>query len=817
VALHQRRVAGNLPARLTSFVGREREIADLRALLTGQARLVTLTGAGGVGKTRLALEVASALFEELAFADGVWLVEFAALSDPRVVPQAAAAVFHLQEEPDRQFMDVVLDALSSREMLLVLDNCEHLVDACATFAYTVLRACYGTRILATSREPLGVDGEITHRVPSLARPDPTRRPPLEQLRDFPAVKLFVDRGAAATSDFRLTAENAAAVAQVCHRVDGIPLALELAAARVRILSVEDIAARLDDRFTLLAGGSRSAPPRQQTLEATVAWSYDLLHEDERRLLRRLSVFAGGWSLDDAQAVCADSESILPALGRLVEKSLVLAENGPSGTRWYRLLETIRQFALRRLQATAEERFIRERHFNYYRDLTEQFELEVRLARELPWHRRLAWVDRMNWQYPNLRLAWQWALAGDASTVEGGLTMAAALYAFFYALAYLSDARDWFATLLARDAERAPSIARARALSVAAKVAVHHGRDDDARAFGLEYLSLPDPLKEPQAEALALNALSVVAVHDGDLPMARQYVTEAIRHARIAPEAGVSLYLPYLGAVAEAEGNLEQAELTYQQALDEGRADDFQLTVGFALTGLARVAHGRSDRARARALYEEALRLMRDMPGMPQIAITHVALGCLALEDSDTPRARDALRDGLMLAERIGHREALVGALEGCAMLLARFPRLQEDALRLLGAIRRLREGYRLPPALVSFTGALAAVERGVGQPRATLLVGAGRGLSTDAAVSVACAALATVDAPSSSPVLTPREREVAVLLARGCSNREVAEVLVVGKRTAEMHVTNLLNKLGLSSRSQVAVWAVQQGLVNDAV
>lgn len=816
MAVLQAPVASNLPATLTSFLGREGEIAELRQLLPARSRLVTLTGAGGVGKTRLATEVASQLLEAGAFQDGVWMVELASISDARAIPQVVAAVFHLQEEPDRGFLDVLLDALSVREVLLVLDNCEHLIEGCATLAYKILRACPGVAILATSREPLGVDGETTRRVPSLARPNPALLPPLEELREYPAVRLFMNRGAAADTEFRVTPQNAAAVVQVCDRLDGIPLALELAAARVRALSIEQIAERLDDRFGLLAGGSRSAPPRQQTLEAAVAWSYDLLEEGERKLLRRLAVFAGGWSLDDAEAVCADGASILAPLSRLVEKSLVLAEDGPGGMRWYRLLETIRQFALQRLRATGEERSLRERHFVHYVDFAEQVDREVRWQRGRPWLERLNGLDLMSWEYPNLRLAWQWAREGDVETVQACLRLAASLYAFFYTRGYLSDARDWYASLLALDSKQPPSRARALALSVASKIAVQHGRDEDARLFGLEYVGLPEALKEPRISALALNALSVVALHDGDLPRAREYVTEAIRLARVTPEAGVSLYLPYLAAVCEAERDFDEAERIYQQALDDGRADDFLLTVGFALNGLARLATARSERLRARALYEEALVLMRVGAGMPQIALTSVALGLLSLEEGDYGPARDAFRESLALAERLGHREALVAALEGCMALLTTDASLQPAALRLHGAISRLRDSARLapPPALVARSVQQARLA--VGEPKAEMLVGSGRSLSADEAASLARSALTSVAVDGAVGVqLTPREREVAILLARGRSNRDIADELVIGKRTAEMHVTNLLNKLGLTSRSQVAVWAVQNGLLTE--
>jgi DNA-binding NarL/FixJ family response regulator len=354
------------------------------------------------------------------------------------------------------------------------------------------------------------------------------------------------------------------------------------------------------------------------------------------------------------------------------------------------------------------------------------------------------------------------------------------------------------------------------LSVAAKLAVQHARDADAQALALEYLALPDGLKEGPVTGLALNALGVVALRAGDVARARRYVTQAFDAARTRPEAGVSLYLPYVAAVAEAEGNLDEADQTYQAAVEHGQADDFLLTVGFGLAGRARIAHIRGDRPRARALYEHAVVSLQAVGAlMPQMAQTHAALGCLALEEGQIDRARADFASSLAMAARLGHRDALVTAFEGAAAVLAGNRASQTTALRLSGAARRLREGALLTPAPAAVAHALQRAQRAVGEPRASMLVVEGRSLPIDEATALARAAL--VDGGSPAPHknggLTPREREVAILLARGCSNRELAEALVVGQRTAEMHVSNLLAKLGLTSRSQVAVWAVQNGLV----
>jgi predicted ATPase/class 3 adenylate cyclase len=345
--------ANNLPVQATSFIGRERDIAEIQRLLSS-ARLLTLNGAGGVGKTRLALQAAADLLE--TYGDGVWLVELAPLADPDLVPQTVAFALGVREEPGRPFTQTLADYLRNKKLLLLLDNCEHLVDACARLADTLLRSCPDLQILATSREALGVPGERTYRLPSLGLPDPARLPPMDVLAQFESVRLFRERAQLHQPAFAVTAANAPALAQVCHRLDGIPLAIELAAARVRSLPVEQIAARLDDRFRLLTGGSRTALPRQQTLRALMDWSYGLLTDGEKTLLRRVSVFSGGWTLEAAETVCAgdgvDDWEILDLLTRLVDKSLIVYEERDGEAR-YRLLETVRQYAQERLQESGE--------------------------------------------------------------------------------------------------------------------------------------------------------------------------------------------------------------------------------------------------------------------------------------------------------------------------------------------------------------------------------------------------------------------------------------------------------------------------------
>ena len=430
----------NLPAQLTSFVGREREMPEIASLLDA-TRLLTLTGAGGSGKTRLGLEVAGRLTED--FRDGVWLADLARLADPNLVPQAIAAALGVRDEGLRPLLDQLSDYCQPREMLLLLDNCEHLIDACAAVAHRLLSAAPDLKILATSREPMGIGGEITFVVPTLAVPDPGSLPPLDALMRFDAIRLFTERARIARPDFALTEANGAAVAEICRRLDGMPLAIELAASRVRLLPVEEIRARLADRFELLTGGSRIALPRHQTLRATIEWSYALLTEPERGLLRRLAVFAGGWTLQAAEVVCgvhddAAQPHVLDLMARLADKSLVIPEwRGRAGR--YGMLETLRQFALEQLEQCGEAADTRRRHAAYFVALAEEAE-EALMGSE-----QRAWQARLDDEHNNIQVAFDWLASAEARSVqarpeEAALRMAGALWRYWEVRGHVAEGR-----------------------------------------------------------------------------------------------------------------------------------------------------------------------------------------------------------------------------------------------------------------------------------------------------------------------------------------------------------------------------------------
>ncbi len=428
----------NLPVQLTSFVGRERELLELKQLLT-TTHLLTVTGPGGTGKTRLALQLAGEVLEE--FPNGVWLVDLAPVADPTLVTQTAAARLDVRELPGRGILDALTDYVRAKTLLLILDNCEHLIDACAQLAESLLRAAPGLKILATSREALGIAGETAFRVPSLPQPDPEQLHNLDALARNDCVHLFIDRALAAYPSFRLKEKNAAAVAEICRRLDGIPLAIELASARTTVFPPEEIAARLDDRFRLLTGGSRTALERHQTLFALIEWSHQLLSEAERMLLRRLSVFAGGWSIEAVQTVCAENpgDEVLDVLTQLVNKSLVVFEEETEAAR-YHLPETIRQYARDKLFEAGEAEPLRERHLKYFLGFAQAAEPKLRGAEQLEW------LERLETEYDNLRTALAWSLESGRS--GRALELAGTLYYFWLQRGNFSEGQKWVGEALA---------------------------------------------------------------------------------------------------------------------------------------------------------------------------------------------------------------------------------------------------------------------------------------------------------------------------------------------------------------------------------
>jgi predicted ATPase/class 3 adenylate cyclase/Tfp pilus assembly protein PilF len=712
----------NLPVSLTRFIGREAAIAEVKEWL-GSTRLLTLTGAGGCGKTRLALQVAAELLEE--YPDGVWLVELEALSDPALVTQRVAAVLGLREEPGRPLLPTLCEHLQSQRILLVLDNCEHLVAACARLVEALLRACPHLSLLVTSREVLAVPGEMVWRVPSLSLPDdrPTthdQRPTTEVLLRYEAVRLFMDRAVASQPHFTVTAQNATAVVQVCRRLDGIPLAIELAAARVKLLSVEQIASRLDDRFRLLTGGNRTALPRHQTLRATMDWSYELLSEQERLLLRRLSVFVGGFMLEAAEAVCAgavdsypltvdsregdasslstvncqlSTEEILDLLTQLVDKSLVVMEEH-GGEAWYRLLETIRQYGAEQLRDSGEGVELALRHHKWYVALAGQASAELAGADQG------RWLDRLEREHDNLRAALNGLPA--ANELDAAMRLGAELARFWRIRGYLSEGRERLAALLAA-AERTAGERSAETVANRAKVVIQAGalayyQADYAAARMLyeEGVAIYRGLDRPIGLAAALNNLGNVAWVEGDLPAARALYEEGLELRRSAGDTpGVATSLNNLGMVAQYESDYASAQRLYEEALALRRTLGDPLEISDSLNNLGIVTYLLGELSRARTLYEESLAIKRDLGDKWGTAGLLSNLGFVTLRQGHPADAEPLCRESLSLRRELGDRNGIAEALEGLAGVAgARGEAVR--AARLFGAAEALREAIGAP-------------------------------------------------------------------------------------------------------------------------
>jgi predicted ATPase/class 3 adenylate cyclase len=727
----------NLPQQLTSFIGREREMAEVQQLLKS-TKLLTLTGAGGCGKTRLSLQVAANLLEE--YPNGVWLVELAPLTDPALVPQTIMSALGVHEELGQSVLATLTDYLKSRKLLLVLDNCEHLLAACSNVAAALLRACPSLQILATSRECLGVPGETIWRVPSLSLPALPRRPSAGKnlaatLVQYEAVRLFIDRSTAMRPSFAVSDENALAVAQICRRLDGIPLALELAAARVKVLSVEQIAQRLDDRFRLLTGGSRVLLPRQQTLRALIDWSYDLLSEAERLLLRRVSVFAGGFSLEAAEAVCAgdglEEYEVLDLLTQIVDKSLVLSEEQGQEVR-YRLLETIRQYGEEHLRGSGDEAVLRGRHRDWYLQLAEQAEPELRGPEQA------MWLDRLETEHDNLRAALTWSV--ERGEAEAGLRLGAALELFWSVRGYLVEGRKWLTELLALPEARAPTAPGVQALQGVGVLAYQQGEYDAARSYIEESLSIGRDLGEAVGIADSLCLLGDVALAQGSYPEARSLFEESLSLYRASgDQSGIAGSLNKLGRLAQNQGDDAAARSLFEESLAIQRLLGNQRMIAVLLNNLGWVSHNQGDLEAAHSFYEEALQIWRELADKADLAVTLINLALVAQERADEAQAIHRYEESLALFHELGDRYGIAACLKelGGLVLAQAQP---ERATRLYAAAHALREamGVPLPPSdSLDYERCLAALREQLGEPAFAAVWAEGSAMSLEQAVAFA--------------------------------------------------------------------------------
>jgi predicted ATPase/DNA-binding SARP family transcriptional activator/DNA-binding CsgD family transcriptional regulator len=762
----------NLPAERTSFVGREEELIEVERLLS-MTRLLTLTGAGGSGKTRFALRVAKNLVG--TYQDGAWLVELAPLSEPELLEQAVAQALGVREQTNVPLSATLKDHLFARKVLLILDNCEHLIEAAAHLVETLLDSCPELKVLATSRESLNVAGELIWQVRPLSLPDPRHgTPKVENVAHLESVRLFLARARYRRPEFALTRENAAIVARICQRLDGLPLAIELAAARVATLSVEQISGRLERSTGLLVGG-RTAAQRQRTLEGALDWSFELLSEPEKCLFGRLSVFSGGWTLAAAEAVGSggriEEEDILDLLSRLVEKSLVVLEtNGEDGSR-YRMLEPVRHYGLERLEDDDHSSAVRGRHAAFYLALGEEAQSELTGARQA------LWLGRLEREHDNLRAALLWAIeVGDATLV---LRLGEALSRFWHMSGHLNEGRRWLERGLVEGGP-VPVPVRAKALSRAGWMASQQGDGPGAISRLEESLILFRRLEDREGIATSLADLGwAVLQHQ----TGKEHLTALREEATLLRNdplnrRTITHLFDFLGLAAMDEADLDLAEIWFEESLALHRELENARGIAMCLSILGMIALERSDDEQAAAYFEESMRLAR-MP-RDKVGVAYNLLGLAA-----------------------------VAGLEGRLV----------RAARLWGADQAIREDIDLDSisslvqARYDYEGRVTDVRSRLGAEQFALAWSEGKAMGLEQAAEYALSRdepRTTDPVREGSPIgatrtaLTRREREIATLVAREMTNRQIAEELVLSEHTVATHVRRILKKLGVSSRAQIA-------------
>ncbi|MDE2126080.1 MAG: tetratricopeptide repeat protein [Armatimonadetes bacterium] len=739
----------NLPRQLTTFVGREDDISAVKDRLLSSP-MVTLVGPGGSGKSRLALEVAEDLLAE--YTDGVWLAELATTTDAMMVAHHVAGVLNVREEPGRTVERSIADHLRDRRVLLLLDNCEHLIAATAQLAHNLLQACPRLHILATSREALGIPGENVYTVRSLSFPasgQPTHSlihapitasPPTtaRHIEKFESVRLFVDRAAVAFPGFRLADDNAPSIAQICRTLDGIPLAIELAAARVKSISTEDIATRLNDRFRLLTGGARTALPRQQTLRALIDWSYDLLTPEEREMFHRLSVFLGGFSLKAAEEVTADRDEsgrvrdgrrasaggerystrmmlqaldVVDLLGRLVDRSLLVCEDDHDQVR-YRMMETLRHYAREKAVACGILPILQRRHLDYYVGLSEEAEKRLRGTEQA------AWLERLETEHDNIRAALNWALSAGADP-QAGLRIAANVWWFWHVRGHFTEGREWLHAALEEAPER--TALRGRALNSASVLARNQGDYDSAQRLASQSLEIKRAMGDRQGIASSLNSLATLALSRSDYDAARPWYEESLDIERsLGNRQGVTACLIGLANIAVEQGDTAQARRLYQESLNIKQEFGDRRGIAASLVGLAKVATLEGDWDEAHRLCNESLDLRRVLGDQRGIAHSLQHLGEIAMATGRWAAAADLLDESLALRVVLGDKQGVATArrLQGHVALETRDLPLALDAAsealvisRKLEARRPIAAALCLYACIASYVGAFESAVR----------------------------------------------------------------------------------------------------------
>jgi non-specific serine/threonine protein kinase len=799
----------NMPEPLTSLIGRDddsRRVAEL----VGQQRIVTLVGVGGVGKTRLAVAAAHAAAPD--FADGVWLVELPALADGSLVPLTVAAAVGTSLDRDSAPLDALIAALGARQLLIVLDSCEHLVAACAELAQRVAGACPRVHILSTSREPLLVAGEVVWPVAPLEVPPlPGPRQGLQQFTDAASVRLFVERARAARPDFAVTPQNAAAVARICARLDGLPLALELAAARIRVLSPEQLAERIDDRFQLLVGGPRSSPARQQTLEAAVTWSYDLLDDHDRLLFDRLSVFAGGFSLDAAETVCGpDARTpVLDGLSRLVNSSMLIVRD-VDGEQRFAMLETLRDFGRRRLRERGGDHEMHRRLAAWALARAEQAEPALRGPDQARW---LRWAEL---EHDNVRSTLAWAMdSGDTDTV---LRVAGSLWWAWLLHDRWIETEEWLDKALSLTHGMTATIALARTLHGAGTTAAFRGKYARAQTYLDESVVVAHKLADLELVLAGHSAFALLRQFQGEIDAAQEHVHSMLQLAE-------QLHRPWYAARAAEfvasraleRGDLSEAANQLTRGVELARDAGDQWNLAMLLSHLGDVERMRGTHPRAAPLYEESIRLFERLRLPADPSRVH-NLAYVALAERRTARAESRFREALDAFAHIGDPRGVADCVIGLGCVRAA-ERRPSEAARLYGAgdeaLARL--GSTVWPSNRADYQHWMRIARGaLGEQAWRTEYTTGGLLGPEGVLEASVFSDAALDLTSrvsdSAARLTPREREVAQLAAQGLSNRRIAETLVIAEKTAANHLQSALEKLEVHSRSQLAARAVELGL-----
>ncbi len=825
--------AGRLPRRPGPIIGRDNEIAEARQwLLRAYVRLLTFTGAAGVGKTRLALEVAGTLLD--AFDHGVVFVDLSPVADSMLVLSTIAQALQIREAPGRPLLQRVTDALRDQRLLIVLDNFEHVISAAPQVA-ELLAACSGVKLLITSREVLRVSWEQELPVAPLGLPDLRHLPPPDALTQVPAVEFFLSRARAVSPTFALTVQNARTVAEICIHLDGLPLAIELAAVGIKVLSPEAMLARLRDRLQIATTGLRDLPPRQRTLRAALDWSHELLPEPERAFLRRAAVFAGGFTLEAAEAISAGDGvvdgQVFDHLTRLVDKSLIsYASAGPRPG--YRMLETVRRYAEERLQESGEAEAVRGRHLDWCLTLAERAEPEL----QGPDQR--TWLDRLEQEHDNLRSALGWAQA--SSSADGAMRLAGALWGFWYVRGYWTEGRRWLEAALAMGPGARRAL-RAKVINAIAVLVWAQGDYEEAAGRCEEGVSLCRAIDDRAGLAFSLNLLGLVMRHRGDYSRATAMLEESLALRRALDDTwGIASSLSSLGIIASYQGHYDRARLLFGESLTLRRKLEDRGGIAECLYFLGIVAFHRGDHRQAAVHLKQCLDLFRELGDRAGTASTLTNLGMLAQYDGEADRATRLYCESLSLRYELGDRQGIAECLER----LAEVDRAQgrsRRAAQLSGAVEALREslGPSREPAASPGTGTAEVPIVGTavdvaGSPgtapsskadRARAHLDAararGRGMTLEQAVEYARAfepppqtapgARTARPGPPGFP-LTRRELEIAALIAGGLTNRQIAKALVIAEGTAANHVQHILNKLGFDSRAQIAAWAAKSGM-----